>query len=422
ALMVAEGAKRAAEADAELSEAVDFAEYYLRAHRALRQDARLGARPRGVALVAPPWNFPLAIPAGGSLAALVTGNPVLLKPAPETPRVAEAFVRLCHEAGVPAGALQLVVATDEDAGALVRDARVASVLLTGATATAKALLASRPRLHLLAETGGKNASIISAAADRDEALRHVLRSAFSHAGQKCSATSLLILEAELYDDPAFLARLADAATSLPVGLAEDPTSFVTPLIREPEGALARALAQLDEGERWLVPPRRDPAHPRLWGPAIKLGVRRGSFTHQRELFGPVLGVMRAQDLDEAIALANDTPYGLCAGLHSLDPDEQRRFAETMYAGNLYINRGTTGAIVHRQPFGGLAASSFGPGAKTGGPHLLPALCELEDAAPASDTDVVHERPSELEKGPRRLLEALGPMSAQWSGGASRPAQ
>src|SRR5690606_27682910 len=111
--------------------------------------------------------------------------------------------------------------------------------------------------------------------------------------QKCSATSLLILEAELYDDEAFLARLADAATSLPVGLASDPASFVTPLIRAPQGALARALEQLDEGERWLVPPRRDPAHPRLWAPAIKLGVRRGSDTHQRELFGPVLGVMRA---------------------------------------------------------------------------------------------------------------------------------
>src|SRR5262249_9749719 len=150
--------------------------------------------------------------------------------------------------------------------------------------------------------------------------------------QKCSACSLLICEAEIYDDEAFLRTLRDAAASLPVGPSWDAESFVTPLIRPPEGALLRALTSLDQGERWLLEPSQVGDNPRLWRPGIKLGVRDGSFMHQTELFGPVLGVMRADDLDHALRLANGTPYGLTAGLYSLDEREHARWAEQMQAG------------------------------------------------------------------------------------------
>ncbi|MBC7173636.1 MAG: aldehyde dehydrogenase family protein, partial [Polyangiaceae bacterium] len=309
AAMVLDGGKRVVEADTEVSEAIDFAEHYARSHRELVCDPTLRVEPRGVALVAPPWNFPLAIPAGGTFAALVAGNPVLLKPALETPFVASELVDACHSAGIPANVLSLIVCEDDVGSELVRDPRISTVVLTGATSTARLFFEMRPDLALRAETGGKNAMVVTAMADRDQAIKHAVRSAFSHAGQKCSATSLLILEAEVYDDPSFRVRLADATRSLHVGSAWDPASVVTPLIRPAAGALLRALTSLDEGEQWLVEPRVDDANPCLVHPGVKLGVRPGSFTHLTELFGPVLGVMRARDLDHAVELANATPYG-----------------------------------------------------------------------------------------------------------------
>ena len=148
-----------------------------------------------------------------------------------------------------------------------------------------------------------------------------MRSAFGHSGQKCSAASLAILEAEVYDDPVFRRQLRDAAASLKVGPSSDPAAIVTPVILEPDEKLRRALTTLDEGEEWLLEPRVSEDDPLLWSPGIKLGVKPGSWFHQNECFGPVLGLMRAADLDEAIALQNDVAYGLTAGLHSLDEDE-----------------------------------------------------------------------------------------------------
>jgi RHH-type proline utilization regulon transcriptional repressor/proline dehydrogenase/delta 1-pyrroline-5-carboxylate dehydrogenase len=253
---------------------------------------------------------------------------------------------------------------------------------------------------LFAETGGKNAVIVTASADRDAAIKDLLSSAFGHAGQKCSAASLLICEAEVYEDAAFREVLADAVASLPVGYAWDLRSIVTPLIQPPSAALSRALTQLEPGERWLVEPRIDPENPRLVSPSVKWDVAAQSFTHTTELFGPVLAVMRANDLDHALELANGTSYGLTAGLFSLDEREQWRWSKLMQAGNLYVNRPITGAIVRRQPFGGSKASSFGPGAKAGGPNYVLQLCEAEDGpdealdsppAPAAAEFVGHVR-------------------------------
>jgi RHH-type proline utilization regulon transcriptional repressor/proline dehydrogenase/delta 1-pyrroline-5-carboxylate dehydrogenase len=376
ATMVLDGGKRVQEADVEVSEAIDFAEYYRGSFLKHVRDLPATLEPRGVVVVTPPWNFPLAIPAGGVLAALMAGNRVILKPALETALVAERLVRVFYAAGVPPEALQFVVCADDVASALIRDERVSAVVLTGATDTARLFQRMRPGLHLLAETGGKNGYIVTAMSDRELAIRDVVHSAFGHGGQKCSATSLLVLEGEVYDDPEFLSTLKDAVESLPVGSAWDPRSFVTPLIHAPEGALKRALTTLDPGESWLVEPRVDPHNPRLVSPGVKLGVNPGSFTHMTELFGPVLAVMRARDLDHAIELVNATGYGLTSGLASLDEREQARFDAKIRAGNVYINRTTTGAIVQRQPFGGLGKSSFGPGAKAGGPNYVLSLCRV----------------------------------------------
>jgi RHH-type proline utilization regulon transcriptional repressor/proline dehydrogenase/delta 1-pyrroline-5-carboxylate dehydrogenase len=370
--MIVDGAKTVTEADAEVSEAVDFARYYARALVEMTSElADCAMAPFGVIVVTPPWNFPLSIPAGGTLAALAAGNAVILKPAPEAVLVGWWLARCLWQAGVPQSVLQFLPCPDDDIGrALVTDPRVGAVILTGSVETARLFLGWRPDLHLLAETSGKNAIIVTALADRDQAIRDLVRSAFGHNGQKCSAASLAICEAEVYDDPDFRRQLRDAASSLAVGSAWELGSRVTPLTQAPGTALRRALTVLDEGEEWLLEPSPDPDNAQLWSPGIKLGVGRGSFFHRTECFGPVLGLMRAVDLDEAVALANDTAFGLTSGIQTLDDREIARWVDRIDAGTLYVNRPITGAIVGRQPFGGWKASSVGPGAKAGGPNYL----------------------------------------------------
>lgn len=363
--------KTAFEADVEVSEAIDFAEYYRHNRVELESLTDVTFSPKGVALIAPPWNFPISIPAGGILAALSCGNCVLFKPAPEAVLAGWLLVQLFWEAGVPREALQFIPCDDDSvASRLVQDPRVNLVILTGATSTARKLLQLNPGLDLYAETGGKNSLIVTSMADKDLAIRDLIASAFGHAGQKCSACSLAILEKHVYEDPLFRAQLKSAAASLITGPSWNLSTRVPPLIRAPSPDLLRALTTLEPGEEWLLQPQQLTTHPHLWTPGIKLGVQPGSFTHMTELFGPVLGVMQAASLEHAIQLSNQVPYGLTAGIHSLDPREQEKWASNIQAGNLYINRSITGAVVQRQPFGGCKESSFGRGAKAGGPNYL----------------------------------------------------
>jgi RHH-type proline utilization regulon transcriptional repressor/proline dehydrogenase/delta 1-pyrroline-5-carboxylate dehydrogenase len=245
------------------------------------------------------------------------------------------------------------------------------------------MLRDNPRLSLFAETGGKDATIVTALSDRDQAIKHVLHSAFSHAGQKCSATSLLLLQDEVYDEPAFRRSLCEAAASLKVGSAWELDTKMGPLIRPPTGDLENALKVLEPGEEWALMPQQLEGNPSLWTPGIKYGVRAGSHTHMTEFFGPVLAVMRFEKLSEAVALVNQTGYGLTSGLESLDAREWDYWKEHIHAGNLYINRVTTGAVVLRQPFGGLGKSVFGPGMKAGGPNYVAQFMDFENRAPAS---------------------------------------
>ncbi len=394
-IALAEGGKILPESDSEISEAIDFCEFYPRSASAIASLPGVNAEGRGVVAVISPWNFPIAIPCGGIAAALSAGNTVILKPAPETIGTAWMLCECFWEAGISRSVLQFVFAENDGAAShLATHPGVDRVIFTGGTATAFRLLEQDPGLGLLAETGGKNAMIVTAMSDRDQAIKHVLQSAFGHAGQKCSATSLLVLEREVYEDEAFRDTLCDAARSLRAGSAWESTTIVGPLIRPVGGALERGLKELEEGETWALRPRPVAGHPQVWSPGIKWGVQAGSFTHRTELFGPVLGVMCAADLDEAIDFVQATGYGLTCGLQSLDDREQRRFLDRVRAGNLYLNRGTTGAIVLRQPFGGMAQSAIGPGLKAGGPNYVTALMtirENSEEAPGPSVDAGIQR-------------------------------
>lgn len=380
AVMALEAGKTVLEGDPEVSEACDFARYYADSTRTLEALASDGvqADPLGTVVVASPWNFPYAIPAGGVLASLAAGNAVILKPAPEAVATGWLVASHCWEAGVPRDVLQFLPCPDDEVGKrLVTHHNVDAVVLTGSYETARLFLGWKPDMRLLAETSGKNALVVTAAADVDAAVKDLVQSAFGHAGQKCSAASLAIVERAVYDDPAFRRQLADAVTTLVVGRATDLRTNVGPLIRPPGDRLRAALTSLDEGEEWLVAPRRLDEAGHLWSPGVKLGVRPGSSFHRTECFGPVLGVMRADNLEQALEWQNSTAFGLTGGLHSLDEQEVEAWKAGVEVGNAYVNRGTTGAVVRRQPFGGWKRSVVGgAAAKAGGPNYVLALTRL----------------------------------------------
>jgi RHH-type proline utilization regulon transcriptional repressor/proline dehydrogenase/delta 1-pyrroline-5-carboxylate dehydrogenase len=333
-------------------------------------------------VVVSPWNFPIAIPCGGITAALAAGNTVIFKPSSDAILVGWLLCRCFWQAGVSQSTLQFLPCEGGRAGArLTGHPDVNFIILTGGTDTGLRILRERPDAVLAAETGGKNATIVTALSDREQAVGNVVYSAFGNSGQKCSAASLLILEKEVYDDETFKRRLADAAATFKAGSAWDFTSRMGPLVRPPSGPLRDALTRLEPGESWALEPRSVADNPQLWTPGIKWNVAGGSATHLTEFFGPVLGVLRAENLEQAVTLADRTGYGLTAGLESLDRREQDYWKARIRAGNLYVNRGTTGAVVLRQPFGGMGKSALGAGIKTGGPHYVAQFFEAEEIAP-----------------------------------------
>ncbi len=394
AVMSLDAGKTVAEGAPEVAEAIDFARFYARTGlRWLPEKpaAEQVSRPVGVVTVVPPWNFPYAIAAGGVLAALAAGNAVILKPAPETVATAYLLAQQLWQAGVPRDVLQFVPTRDDEVGRrLVTHPLVNAVVLTGSWQTAQLFTQWRPDLRLLAETSGKNAMLVTASADIDAAVRDLVHSAFGHAGQKCSAASLAIVEAPVFDHPAFLRQLEDAVSSLHVGAASQPSTDMGPVIRPPAGPLARALTELDAGESWLVVPKPLDDSGHLWSPGVKVGVQPGSWSHRTEWFGPVLAVMRAPDFSTALRWQNQVDYGLTAGLQALDTGVCEKWIDQVEAGNVYVNRGTTGAVVNRQPFGGWKQSALGPTAKAGGENYVACLRDWVPAAvtgPLSSRDV-----------------------------------
>jgi RHH-type proline utilization regulon transcriptional repressor/proline dehydrogenase/delta 1-pyrroline-5-carboxylate dehydrogenase len=369
------------EADVEVSEAIDFAEYYPYSVKGFDDLKNVQCSGKGVGLVIPPWNFPIAIPCGGVLTSLASGNTVIFKPASPAVVVAWELCQCFWKAGVSKNVLQFLPCSGATTGAkLASHPDVDFIILTGGTDTGLNILKEKPDVFLAAETGGKNATIVTSMSDRDQAIKNVLHSAFSNCGQKCSATSLLILEKEVYEDEVFRKHLVDAAKSWPLGSAWDFENKMGPLTNIPDGDLEYGLTRLEPGESWALKPENANGNPYMWTPGIKWGVQPGSYTHMTEFFGPVLAVMCARDLDHAIELTNQTGFGLTSGLESLDKREQEHWRDGIKAGNLYINRGTTGAIVLRQAFGGMGKSALGAGIKVGGPNYVAQFMEFEETA------------------------------------------
>ncbi|WP_417508847.1 proline dehydrogenase family protein [Microbacterium sp.] len=404
-VMGSECGKVLEQGDPEVSEAIDFAHYY--AESALRAEAIEGATPKpvGLTVVTPPWNFPVAIPAGSTLAALAAGSPVIIKPARQARRSGAVMIEALWDAGVPRDVLQYVqfdrsLSQSKDLGQkLISDPAVERVILTGGYETAELFRSFRPDLPLLAETSGKNAIIVTPHADLDLAARDVAYSAFGHAGQKCSAASLVILVGSVAKSERFRRQLIDAVGSYQVGQPWDGSSRIGPLIGPAEGKLLHALTTLDAGEQWVIEPEKLDEDGKLWRPGIRENVAAGSPFHLTEYFGPVLGIMTAESLDEAVSMVNAIDYGLTSGLHSLDEGEIAQWLANVQAGNLYVNRGITGAIVQRQPFGGWKKAAVGAGTKAGGPSYLIGLSDWADApvAAAAPND-------ELSRGALAALE------------------
>ncbi|NLS09309.1 bifunctional proline dehydrogenase/L-glutamate gamma-semialdehyde dehydrogenase [Nesterenkonia sp. MY13] len=376
----AEVGKAVAQSDPEISEAIDFLRYYAHSALALEEVEHAEFTPDKLVMITPPWNFPLAIPTGGTAAALAAGAAVIHKPSNPTPHCSMALLECLWDAGVPREVLHGIYPDERDAGKkLISHQGVDRIILTGASETAALFRSWKPELNINAETSGKDALVITPSADRDLAVADLVYSAFGHAGQKCSAASLGILVGSVYSSERFRRQLVDAAKSLVVDWPQNLSATVGPLTELPSDKLKRALTTLEPGEEWLVEPKQLDDTGRLWSPGIKAGVKPGSFFHLTEVFGPVLGLMEAKDLETAIEYQNQTEFGLTGGIHSLETEEVAQWLENVEVGNAYVNRGITGAIVQRQPFGGWKASSVGLGSKAGGPNYVMLFGTWNDA-------------------------------------------
>jgi RHH-type proline utilization regulon transcriptional repressor/proline dehydrogenase/delta 1-pyrroline-5-carboxylate dehydrogenase len=384
---VYECAKQWREADADIVEAIDFCDFYAHEMKRLArprlrnvpgEDNAYFYEPRGVCIVIAPWNFPLAILCGMTTAALVSGNTVIMKPAEQSSVVAAKLMDVFLEVGLPPGVLHYLPGIGEEIGpVLVGHRDTAVIAFTGSLNIG--LLINRQaaemqpgQLHVkrvIAEMGGKNAIIIDDDADMDEAVGGVVDSAFGYQGQKCSACSRVIIDRSKYDS--FLARLAEATRSLAMAPAEDPGSFVGPVIDEE--AYRRLLGVIEKGKgeaRLAYAGNAGPLAEEGYfiAPHVFADVSPESFLSQQEFFGPILSVIRSENLDHALQIANSVPYALTGGLYSRSPAHIARVRREFRVGNLYINRKITGALVDRQPFGGFKLS--GIGSKAGGPDYL----------------------------------------------------
>lgn len=388
AWIIHEAGKGWIEADADVAEAIDFCEYYALGAEIMQspphidapgEENRLEYLPRGVAAVIAPWNFPLAILTGMTTAALATGNTVVMKPAEQTPVVAAKLMEVFEAAGFPPGVVNYLPGLGEKAGqALVDHPHVAVIAFTGSREVGLAINRRAAEVsaggtsfvkHVIAEMGGKNAIIVDDDADLDEAVVGVMQSAFGYQGQKCSACSRVIVLAEVHKH--FTNRLVEATRSLKLGPASEPGTDVGPVIDE--DSYQRILKYIgiarEEGRELLaIHPGSLAERGYFIGPHIFADVAPTARIAQEEIFGPVLAVLQATDFDDAIRLANGTPYALTGGVYSRSPAHLDRARRELMVGNLYLNRPITGALVGRQPFGGFKMS--GIGTKAGGPDYL----------------------------------------------------
>ncbi|MBV9050042.1 MAG: aldehyde dehydrogenase family protein [Solirubrobacterales bacterium] len=385
ALEVRECAKPWPEADADVCEAIDFLEYYARAAVELARGRPLiqlpGERnelryvPRGVVAVISPWNFPLAIPCGMSAAALATGNAVVLKPAEQSPGCALRLVQALRAGGVPSAAISLVPGDADTGAALVRHPGVHTLAFTGSLPVGLEIVRAAAEItpgqdHLkrvVAELGGKNCVIVDADADLDEAVPGIVSSAFVYAGQKCSAAARVLAHERIADQ--LIERIAGAVGVLVVGQAGDLETQVPPVIeRAAQERVDRYASMASQQGRIVARVERVPERGWFCPPTVAADLPAGSPVLREEIFGPLLTIDRIRDVEQGCEIVDGLPYALTGGLFARDPTTVRYVRDRSPVGNLYVNRGITGAMVGRQPFGGNRLS--GTGTKAGGPDYL----------------------------------------------------
>jgi 1-pyrroline-5-carboxylate dehydrogenase len=387
AWLVYEAGKTWIEAEADVSEAIDFCDYYAREMLRLAapqevvqlpgEHDEMVYMPLGAGVVIPPWNFPLAILAGMATAALVTGNTVVIKPSSETPTVGAKFAEVLAEAGFPERSFSLLAGSGSVVGdVLVSHPKTRFVSFTGSRDVGLHIneLAAKPQRgqiwikRVVAEMGGKDAIVVDRECDLDRAVEGVLFSAFGYQGQKCSACSRAIVDEAVYDD--FLARLVKRTEALSVGPSQDPANYMGPVISQ--GACRTILKYIEAGrkEGRLVAGGQGPEEGKGYfiRPTIIADVPRDASIFREEIFGPVLAVTKAWNFDHALELANDSEYGLTGAVFTNNRDKAARARREFFAGNLYINRKCTGAMVGAHPFGGFNMS--GTDSKAGGPDYL----------------------------------------------------
>lgn len=373
------------EADGDICEAIDFLEFYAQEMEILEEPRKLGGepgqnnlyvyKPKGVGVVISPWNFPIAIPVGMIAAALVTGNCVLFKPSGESSACAFEIVKAFEEAGLPQGVLQFLPGKGSVIGKyLAKHPKIHFIAFTGSKEVGLEIIEAAAQTQesqhhvkkVIAEMGGKNAVIVDADADLDEAITGVLQGAFGYQGQKCSATSRVIVLQDNYEK--FIERLKEAALSIKIAQAEDPGSFVGPVISKKAQEKIKQYIEIGKKESTLLVEREVPQKGFFVSPTIFIDVKPNHTIAQEEIFGPVLAVMKAENFDEALKIANGTRFALTGAVFSRSPKNIEKAVKDFDVGNLYINQKSTGAQVARQPFGGFKLS--GVGSKAGGPDYL----------------------------------------------------
>ncbi|MFQ5744290.1 MAG: L-glutamate gamma-semialdehyde dehydrogenase [Acidobacteriota bacterium] len=388
AWMVLEVGKNCVEADADVAEAIDFYNFY--ALQMLRLDApqplverpdeevELRYIPLGVGVVIPPWNFPCAIPAGMSTAAIVAGNTVVLKPSSDAPVIGYQFQKVWKEVGLPAGVCNFLPGRGSIVGdGLVQHPKTRFIAFTGSRQVGVRISEEAGRVHdgqiwlkrTILEMGGKDAIIVDAEADLEAAVEGVAVAAYGYQGQKCSACSRAIVDESIYEE--FLERLVARTAAIKVGPPENPDNWMGPVINE--AAYRSILEYLEigkqEGRLLTGGGRAEGAGAGYFlQPTIVADVEPDARLAQEEVFGPLLAVIKARDFDDALRIANNTEYGLTGAIYSNNPDKIRQAKERFHVGNLYINRKCTGAIVGSHPFGGFNMS--GTDSKAGGRDYL----------------------------------------------------
>ncbi len=385
ALEVIEVGKTWKDADGDVTEAIDYLEYYGREMLRIGNPRILGDypgeeneyeyQPKGIGVVISPWNFPLAIATGMTSAAIVTGNCVIFKPSGLSPVTGYRLYETFRSVGLPTGVLQFLPGSGSEVGEyLVSHPGIDFIAFTGSKdvglrivkIAGETMKGQRNVKKVIAEMGGKNAVIVDETADLDEAVKGIVESAFGFQGQKCSACSRVIVIGDVFSE--LCDRLSEATLSMRIGQTEEPGSFLGPVIDEAALKKVKAYIEIGKKEGKTILERKVSEVGYFVGPLILIDAKPGSRVATEEIFGPVLTIMKARDIDEAILLANDSQYALTGGLFSRSPANIQKVKKEFLAGTLYINRKITGALVGRQPFGGFGMS--GVGSKAGGPDYL----------------------------------------------------